>query len=75
MQQKQREQPCNILESLKQLEISLQDEIDFKNENILNGNILGENDNFDNPNYMTYKEYIRYNEDPIVSSPTFNPGI
>lgn len=75
MQQEQREQPCNILESLKHLELSLQNEIDYKKENIINENIIDKNDNFNTLNYMPYEEYIRYNEDPIVSSPTYNPVI
>ena len=70
------EQPCNILESLKQLELSLQNEIDYKNKKNSTENFINKDDNGDMLYYMPYdEEYIRYNKDPMLSSPTFNPGI
>ncbi|OLA94720.1 MAG: hypothetical protein BHW64_02510 [Candidatus Melainabacteria bacterium LEY3_CP_29_8] len=70
------EQPCNIVESLKQLELSLQNEIDYINNKISTENFINKDNNGDTLYYMPYnEEYVRYNKDPIVSSPTFNPGI
>ncbi len=70
------EQPCNILESLKQLELSFQNEIDYINKKLSTENFINKDDNRDTIYYMPYnEEYVRYNKDPIVSSPTFNPGI